>query len=53
MRVTITNTVGGYGYPGTELHPSSLNDWSAYETFIYDVWPQVNASALDQAPDLY
>ena len=53
VRVTITNTVGGYGYPGTELHPSSLNDWSAYETFIYDIWPEVNASALDQSPDLY
>jgi hypothetical protein len=53
VRVTITNTVGGYGYPGTELHPSGVNDWSSYETFIYDVWPEVNASALDQAPDLY
>ena len=53
VRVTITNTLGGYGYPGTELHPSSVTDWSAYETLIYDVWPEVNASALDQAPDLY
>jgi hypothetical protein len=53
VRTTVTNTLGGYGYPGVELHPSTINNWSAYETFIYDVWPQVNASALDQAPDLY
>lgn len=53
VRATVTNTVGGYGYPGVELHPSAINNWSAYETLIYDVWPQVNASALDQAPDLY
>lgn len=53
IRATVTNTVGGYGYPGVEYHPASITNWSAYETFIYDVWPQVNASALDQAPDLY
>jgi len=53
VRATVTNTVGGYGYPGVEYHPTSITNWSAYETFIYDVWPQVNASALDQAPDLY
>jgi hypothetical protein len=52
----IVNEAGGYGYPGVELLiPSSdpLTDWSTYETLIYDVWPEVNASALDQAPDLY
>jgi hypothetical protein len=43
----------GYGYPGVEYHPSTLTDWRAYESFIYDVWPAVNASARDQAPDLY
>lgn len=32
--------------------PASL-DWSAYETLVYDVWPEVNASAVDQTPDLY
>jgi hypothetical protein len=53
VRTTVTNTLGGYGYPGVEYHPSSITNWSAYETLIYDVWPQVNASALDQAPDLY
>ncbi len=53
VRATVTNTLGGYGYPGVELHPSALHNWSAYETLLYDVWPQVNASALDQAPDLY
>ena len=53
VRTTVTNTVGGYGYPGVELHPSSITDWNAYEVLIYDVWTEVNASALDQAPDLY
>ena len=55
LKAIITNTVGGYGYPGVELKTQSdpQTDWSAYETFIYDVWPEVNASALDQAPDLY
>ena len=53
VRTTITNTAGGYGYPGAEFHPSSITDWSPYETLAYDVWPEVNASALDQAPDLY
>jgi hypothetical protein len=53
VHVTITNTVGGYGYPGTELNLITQTDWSRYESLIYDVWPQVNASAQDQAPDLY
>jgi hypothetical protein len=53
VRTTVTNTVGGYGYPGVEYHPTSITNWNAYETLVYDVWPQVNASALDQAPDLY
>jgi hypothetical protein len=56
LKATVENLPGGYGYPGVELHVASgdpLTDWSTYETFIYDVWPQVNASALDQAPDLY
>ena len=56
LQAVIENRVGGYGYPGVELHIAAgepLTDWSSYEAFIYDVWPQVNASALDQAPDLY
>ncbi|MEA3327488.1 MAG: DUF4091 domain-containing protein [Chloroflexota bacterium] len=28
-------------------------DWSDYETLLYDVWPEVNASAVDQSSDLY
>jgi len=28
-------------------------DWSSYETLLYDVWPEINASAVDQTPDLY
>ena len=50
------NRPGGYGYPGVELRIASgepETDWSPYELFLYDVWPEVNASALDQAPDLY
>ncbi len=56
LKAVIDNLAGGYGYPGVELHVAAgepLTDWRAYETLIYDVWPQVNASALDQAPDLY
>ncbi|MEE8390327.1 MAG: glycoside hydrolase domain-containing protein [Anaerolineae bacterium] len=56
LKATVENLSGGYGYPGVELHIASgdpKTDWSDYETLIYDVWPEVNASALDQAPDLY
>jgi len=53
LHAVVTNTVGGYGYPGVEFHPFTITDWNAYETLLYDLWPQVNASALDQAPDLY
>ena len=56
LKAIVENSPGGYGYPGVELHIASgepETDWSSYETFIYDVWPEVNASALDQAPDLY
>ncbi|MBN1656808.1 MAG: DUF4091 domain-containing protein [Anaerolineae bacterium] len=56
LKAVIENLPGGYGYPGIELHIASgepLTDWRPYETLIYDVWPEVNASALDQAPDLY
>ena len=30
-----------------------ISDWSAYETLIYDVLPEVNETAVDQATDLY
>ncbi|MBI2569361.1 MAG: DUF4091 domain-containing protein [Candidatus Schekmanbacteria bacterium] len=56
LRVFIENVAGGYGYPGVELHideADSRADWSRYESLIYDVWPEVNESARDQAPDLY
>lgn len=53
VKAVIENRAGGYGYPGVEFHPSSITNWSAYETLLYDVWPEVNTSALDQAPDLY
>lgn len=56
LKATVKNLSSGYGYPGVELRIASgdpLTDWRAYETFLYDVWPEVNASALDQAPDLY
>lgn len=56
LKATIEFKPGGYGYPGLELliaDSDPRTDWSRYETFIYDVWPEVNASALDQAPDLY
>lgn len=53
LKATVINTEGGYGYPGVEFHPSAITDWRGYETFLYDVWPEVNQNALDQAPDLY
>ncbi|MBN1361485.1 MAG: hypothetical protein JW993_12885, partial [Sedimentisphaerales bacterium] len=56
LKAVVENWFEGYGYPGVELLIPSGDpraDWSAYETFIYDVWPEVNVSALDQAPDLY
>jgi hypothetical protein len=56
LQATVDNLPGGYGYPGVELHIAAgdpLSDWRDYESFIYDVWPEVNASARDQAPDLY
>ena len=53
VKTTIINTPGGYGYPGTELRPDTINNWQPYESLIYDIWPQVNDSARDQAPDLF
>jgi hypothetical protein len=56
LKAVVNFRPGGYEYPGLELHITSgdpLANWSRFESLIYDVWPQVNASALDQAPDLY
>ncbi len=56
LMATIENRPDGYGYPGLEFRIDSddaRKDWRQYETMIYDVWPEVNDSALDQAPDLY
>ena len=40
----------GFTLNFNDLTPS---DWSVYEVLLYDAWPEVNASAIDQAPDLY
>ncbi len=56
LKAVVENLPAGYGYPGVELKIASddpLTDWRRFESFIYDVWPEVNQSALDQAPDLY
>ncbi len=56
LKAVVDNLPGGYSYPGLELHIAAgdaRTDWRPYEALIYSVWPQVNASALDQAPDLY
>jgi len=56
LKATVENEAGGYGYPGVEMHIAGgdpLTNWSAFEVLVYDVWPEVNASARDQAPDLY
>jgi len=38
---------------GFFYHFSGSENWSTYDTLLYDVWPAVNASAIDQSPDLY
>jgi hypothetical protein len=57
----ILNEAGGYDYPGTAFnvkHGGGLNgpdgwyNWTGRESLIYDFYPIVNASAVDQAPDL-
>jgi glycosyl hydrolase family 123 len=56
VKAVVVNDPNGYGYPGVEFHIASTDprhNWSRFETFLYDVWPEVNASAVDQAPDLY
>ena len=56
VKAVVDNVAGGYGYPGVELRITSgdaLTDWRPFEVFLYDVWPEVNDSARDQAPDLY
>ena len=56
LKAVVENWPGGYGYPGVELRIAAgdgRSNWSRFETLVYDVWPQVNASARDQAPDLY
>jgi hypothetical protein len=35
------------------FNDSPISDWSQYESFTYDLWPEVNQSALDQSPDLF
>ena len=32
---------------------SEISDWSAYEILTYDVWPEVNETAIDQTTDLF
>lgn len=55
LKAIVENRAGGYGYPGVELKIAAdgITDWRSYESLVYDVWPEVNNSALDQAPDLY
>ena len=56
LKATVVNNPAGYGYPGVEMRIAGgdpLTDWSSYEVLVYDVWPEVNESARDQAPDLY
>jgi hypothetical protein len=45
-----SNAETGFSF---QFNGSELANWSEYETLIYDVWPEVNQDALNQAPDLY
>ena len=35
------------------FNDNPISDWSRYESFTYDLWPEINQSALDQSPDLF
>ncbi len=35
------------------FNDTAARDWSDYEVLIYDVWPEVNDSAVDQSPDIF
>lgn len=35
------------------FNDSPFADWSGYEVLTYDAWPEVNASAIDQTPDVF
>ena len=52
-KINITETSlskTGFSY---RFFDSYLGDWSDYETLLYDVYPKVNSSAIDQTPDVY
>jgi hypothetical protein len=47
---SMSNAKTGFKY---HFNGHGQTDWSEYEILLYDVWPQVNASAIDQTPDLF
>lgn len=47
---TFSSTKTGFRYV-FNLDPGV--DWTDYESLVYEVYPRVNSSAVDQTPDLY
>ena len=46
----INNTISDFIY---YFNGSPISDWSQFESFTYDLWPEANQNALDQSPDLF
>ena len=53
---SVLDVIGIFNYQvGFTYHfnGAPFSDWSQYESLTYDLWPEVNPSALDQSPDLF
>ena len=48
--IGIFNYQVGFTY---NFNGAPFSDWSQYESLTYNLWPEVNPSALDQSPDLF
>lgn len=55
IRAEILRQANLFSQPGFNLafDGTDMTDWSAYEILTYDVWPEVNETAIDQTTDLY
>jgi len=53
VRALIEDKMNLNSQPGFSYFLNNENDWSAYETLVYSIWPEVNDTAIDQTPDLF